>query len=204
MNRSKFALCAAALLAAATFLSLSVASPAQKTTTTTTTPQSITKEVNIETATVVYASGDDAVLKSPDGQLRLFELAPGTSLEIDGKPATIADLSVGTTIHHVKIHSRQESEVTNVTQFSGRVTSRSGPFLTLRLEDGTSKIYRVPPHATFQVDGREARLESLSRGMTVQVTAVKTEGLSTVTTGAGKFGQTPQTPPQVGTLVIEK
>jgi hypothetical protein len=203
MNRSKPALSAAAILAAAAFLSLPVASPAQKTTTTTTTPQGVTKEVNIDTATVVYASGDDAVLKTADGHLRLFELAPGTSFEIDGKPATVADLKVGTTIHKVRIKSRQESEVTNVTQFSGRVTSRSGPFLTLRLEDGTSKIYRVPPHASFQVDGREARLQDLSRGMTVQVTAVRTEGLSTVTTGAGKFGQTPP-PPQSGTLVIEK
>jgi hypothetical protein len=203
MNRPKLALSAAAVLAAAALLSLPVASPAQKTTTTTTTPQGVTKEVTIDTATVVYASGDDAVLKTPDGRLRIFELAPGTTFEIDGKPATVADLKVGTVIHHAKIHTRQESEVTNVTQFSGRVTSRSGPFLTLRLEDGTSKIYRVPPHATFQVDGRDARLQDLSRGMTVQVTAVKTEGLSTVSSAAGKFGQTPP-PPQAGTLVIEK
>jgi len=204
MNRSKPALSAAAILAAAAFLSLPFASSAQKTTATTSTPQGITKEVTIDTATVVYASGDDAVLKTPDGRLRLFELAPGTSFEIDGKPATVADLKVGTTITHVKIHSRQESEVTNVTQFSGRIQQRNGPFLTLRLDDGTSKIYRVPPNATFTVDGREAKLGDLARGHTVSVTAVRTEGLSTISSGASKIGQSPQTPPQVGTLVIEK
>ena len=72
MNRSKPALSAVVILAAAAFLSLPAASSAQKTTTTTTTPQGVTKEVNIDIATVVYASGDDAVLKTPDGRLRLF------------------------------------------------------------------------------------------------------------------------------------
>jgi hypothetical protein len=203
MNRSKPSLSAAAILAAAAFLSLPVASSAQKTTTTTSTPQGVTKEITIDTAVVVYASGDDAVLKTPDGRLRLFEVAPGTSFEIDGKPATVADLKVGTTITHVKIKSRQESEITDVTQFSGRITRRSGPFLTLRLDDGTSKIYRVPHNATFTVDGREAKLADLRQGSTVQVTAVRTSGLSTVTSSSAKTGVHPQTPAQVGTLVIE-
>src|SRR5215471_13239383 len=200
MNRSKPTPFAAAILAAAALLSLPVVSSAQKTTTTTTTPQGVTKEITIDTATVVYASGDDAVLKTPDGRLRLFEVAPGTSFEIDGKPATVADLKVGTTITHVKMKSRQESEVTNVTQINGRITQRSGPFLTLRLDDGTSKIYRVPTNATFMVNGREARLGDLSRGQTISVTAVKTSGLSTITSSSSKIA----TPPQVGTLVIEK
>jgi len=200
MNRSKPAPFAATILAAAAFLSLPVASPAQKTTTTTSTPQGVTKEITIDTARVIYASGNDAVLQDPDGRLRLFEVPPGTSFEIDGKPATVADLKVGTTITHVKIHSRQESEITNVTQINGRITQRSGPFLTLRLDDGTSKIYRVPTNATFMVNGREARLGDLSRGQTISVTAVKTSGLSTITSSSSKIA----TPPQVGTLVIEK
>jgi hypothetical protein len=200
MNRLKPAPFAAAILAAAAFLSLPVASSAQKTTTTTTAPQGVTKDITIDTARVVYASGNDAVLQDPDGRLRLFEIPPGTSFEIDGKPATVADLKVGTTITHVKINSRQESEVTNVTQINGRITQRSGPFLTLRLDDGTSKIYRVPANATFMVNGREARLGDLSRGQTVSVTAVKTSGLSTITSSSSKIA----TPPQVGTLVIEK
>jgi Cu/Ag efflux protein CusF len=203
MNRSKPAPFAAAIVAAAAFLSLPVALSAQKTTTTTSTPQGITKEVTIDTAVVVYASGDDAVIKLPDGRLRLFEVTPGTTFEIDGKPATVADLKVGTTITHVKMKSRQESEITDVTQFSGRITRRSGPFLTLRLDDGTSKIYRVPANATFTVDGREAKLADLRRGSSVQVTAVRTHGLSTVTTSSAKTGVHPQTPQQVGTLVIE-
>jgi len=174
---------------------------AQVTSETTKTPQSVTKTLTIDSAQVVYASGDDAVLKLPNGNLRLFELGPGTSLTIDGKPANVSDLTPGTTVSHVQLHSRTESEVTTVTQFSGRVTARNGRLLTLRLDDGTSKIYRVPHNANFTVDGRPTRFDNLARGSTVTVTAVKTEPVVTQRSTAAKVAQTP---PQSGTLVIEQ
>jgi hypothetical protein len=174
---------------------------AQVTSETTKTPQSVAKTLTIDSAQVVYVSGDDAVLKMPDGNLRLFELAPGTSLIIDGKPATVSDLTPGTTISHVQLHSRTESNVKTVTQFSGRVTGKNGRLLTVRLDDGTSKIYRVPVHATFNVDGRTTSFDNLIRGSTVTVTAVTTEPVTTKFSKAAMVGQTPQ---QSGTLVIEK
>jgi len=100
--RGKFAaLCAAAIIVT----TLPINSSAQETSTTTTTPKSTAKALTIDTAQVVYVSGDDVVLKLPDGSLRLFELSPGTSLTIDGKPSTAADLTPGTTISHVRLHS---------------------------------------------------------------------------------------------------
>lgn len=176
-------------------------SSAQETSKTTTTPKSSTKALTIDTAEVVYVSGDDAVLKLPDGSLRLFELRPGTSLTIDGKPSTPADLTPGTTISHVQLHSRTESDVTTVTQLNGTITAKNGRLVTLRLDDGTSKIYRVPYHATFNVDGKETTYDSVSKGAKIAVTAVKTEGHTTASTKAAMVGQTPQ---QSGTLVIEK
>lgn len=174
---------------------------AQVTSETTTTPKSVAKTLTIDSAQVVYVSGDDAVLKLPDGNLRLFELAPGTSLTIDGKPATVSDLTLGTTISHVQLQSRTESNVKTVTQFSGRVTAKNGRLLTVRLDDGTSKIYRVPFHATFNVDGRTTSFDNLVRGSTITVTAVTTEPVTTKLSRAAMVGQTPQ---QSGTLVIEK
>lgn len=194
-------LCMTAILVA----QLSVNPPkyllAQVTSETTTTPKSVAKTLTIDSAQVVYVSGNDAVLKLPNGNLRLFELDPGTSLTIDSKPSKVSDLTPGTTISHVQLHSRTESDVTTVTQFNGSVTAKNGRLLTLRLDDGTSKIYRVPVHATFTVDGKTTTYDNLTRGSTITVTAVRTEPVITKSSLAAKVGQTPQ---QSGTLVIEK
>lgn len=192
----KSVLCAALLVTA-----LSITSSAQERSATTTTPKSTLKTLSIDTAQVVYVSGDDAVLKMPDGRLHLFELSPGTSMTIDGKPSTAADLQQGTTLSHVRMRSRTESDVTTVTQINGTITAKNGRFVTLRLDDGASKIYRVPYHATFNVGGQDTTYDNVKKGMKIAVTAVKTEGLSTVSQKAAMLGQTPQ---QTGTLVIEK
>jgi hypothetical protein len=192
----------AVILVTQILLSLPAISSAQATSTTTKNPQTTTKSLTIDTAEVVYVSGDDAVLKMPDGRLQLFELNPGTSLTIDGKPSTVADLTPGTTISHVQMQGRTEYEVTTVNQFEGTITAKQGRFLTVRLNDGTSKIYRVPHHATFNVGGNPTSFDNVTRGMRITVTAVTTEGLSRQTSNAAKVGQTP--PQSASTLVIEK
>jgi hypothetical protein len=175
---------------------------AQTQSTTNTTPRSVSKALTIDSAQVVYVSGDDAVLKMPDGSLRLFELAPGTPLMIDGKEARPSDLSPGMNISHVQLHSQVTSDVETVETLAGTITRKNGRFLTLRLEDGTSKIYRVPNHATFNVGGRDTNFNDITRGMRINVTAVTTSGLNSHATAAKVVATTPPTPPQQGTLVI--
>ena len=88
-----------------------------------------------------------------------------------------------------------------MTQINGTITAKSGRFVTLRLDDGTSKFYRVPYHATFNVDGKDTTYDNVTKGMKVAVTAVKTGGLTTTSRKSAMVGQTPQ---QSGTLVVEK
>jgi Cu/Ag efflux protein CusF len=174
---------------------------AQETTTTTTKPESHAVMATIDTAQVVYVSGDDAVVKLPDGSLRLLEVPAGTSFTVDGRPAKVSDLRPGSVISHARVSSRTESNVTTVTQINGTVTAKNGPFVTLRMDDGTSKIYKVPANATFTIDGQSSTYGSLRTGSKVSATAVKTEGLSTVNGGSAMAAQTP---PQIGILLIER
>src|ERR1700744_4971124 len=108
-----------ATLAIVTVLSLTAVSLAQETSTTTTTPKSMMRRVTINTAQVVYVSGDDAVLKLPDGSLKLLALRPGTPLMVDGKPVKPSDLTPGSTLANVQVSRRVESDVTTVTQING-------------------------------------------------------------------------------------
>jgi hypothetical protein len=62
--------------------------------------------VKVDTAQVVYVSGDDVVLKDGSGRLRLLALPKGTPLIMDGKPTAVKDLTAGTTLGHVQAHPR--------------------------------------------------------------------------------------------------
>ena len=182
-------------------MAIPVCLSAQTQTETTTTPKSSTHVLSFDSATVAYVSGDDAVLRLPDGSLRLFELIPGTPLMIDGKEAQPSDLKPGMNLTHVQLRSRTTSEVSAVETFSGTITAKNGRFLTLRLEDGTSKIYRVPFHATFNVNGRDTAFSNITTGNRITVTAVTTSGLNSHSTRGTKVATTPS---QEGTLVVTK
>jgi hypothetical protein len=179
---------------------LSSAALAQETTTTTSKPTSLTRAVRIDTAQVVYVSGDDVVLKDGAGRLMLLALPAGTPLIVDGKPTALKDLSPGTTLAHVQARTRVESQVTTVTQIDGEVTQVTPPkWVTLRLGDGAIKRYEIPAEATFQVEGKTATAFELKKGMKLSATAVTTGGVNTHTANAAVVGETP---PQVGAILI--
>lgn len=190
------------LLLGVPFSSVSLAVFAQQTTTTSTQPKGIQKTVQIDSAHVIYVSGDDVVLRNADGSLQLIAMAPGVTIPVDGKPVAPRDLKPGTEISHVHINSVQQSAVTEVTQIDGTVRRVLLPgSVILRLGDGTANRYTVPANATFKTDGREIAISDLRRGMKVSATVVKTSVMDThsrQTTVSGSIA----TPPQSGTLLI--
>jgi hypothetical protein len=182
------------------FFGLTTAALAQETSTSTSTPTAVTRVVKIDTAQVVYVSGDDVVLKDGNGSLSLLALPKGTPLIVDGKPTALKDLTAGTTLAHVQARTRVDSLVTTVTQIDGEIIQVTPPkSVTLRLGDGTVKRYEIPTEATFEVNGKTATAFDLKKGMKLSATAVTTGGVNTHTAKAAFVGQTP---PQVGTLLI--
>jgi hypothetical protein len=190
------------LLAGIPLGSLSLAT-AQQTTTTSTQPQGIQKSIDIETAHVIYVSGDNVVLRNSDNSLQLLAMAPGTTISVDGKPVATRDLKPGTQISHVHVNSVQQSLVTEVTSITGTVLRVLTPnSVILRLGDGTVNRYTIPSHATFHAeDGREIPASALRRGMNVSATVVRTSAMDTHSRQTTVSGSIP-TPPQSGTLLI--
>jgi hypothetical protein len=173
---------------------------AQETTTTSSQPKSVTRVVTVDTAQVVYVSGDDVVIKNADGRLLLLALPSSTAMRVDGKPAALKDLTPGTTLAHVQARTLLESEVTSVTQIDGTIMQVTPPrWVTLRLGDGTIKRYEIPKETTFQVEGKTATAFELRKGMKISATAVTTQGVNTESAKAAVVGQTP---PLIGALLI--
>lgn len=198
MNR--YAVRSALLLLFGAILELPAVAPAQETTTSTSKPTAMAGVVKVETAQVIYVSGDDVVLKDAGGGLKLLALPAGTPLIVDGKPTALKDLTPGTMLSHVQARTRVESDVTTVTQIDGEVTHVTPPkWVTIKLGDGTVKRYEIPAEATFQVNGKTATPFELKKGMKLSATAVTTAGVNTHTSKAAVVGETP---PQVGALLI--
>jgi hypothetical protein len=198
MNR--YAVRSALLLLLGIIFELPAVAPAQETTTTTSKPTAVTGMVKVDTAQVIYVSGDDVVLKDGSGGLKLLALPAGTPLMVDGKPTAVKDLTPGTMLAHVQARARVESVVTTVTQIDGEVIHVTPPkWVTIKLADGTVKRYEIPAEATFQVNGKTATPFELKKGMKLSATAVTTGGVDTHTSKAAVVGETP---PQVGALLI--
>jgi hypothetical protein len=89
------------------------------------TPKSAAGVITINTAEVTYVSGDDVVLKLPDGSLRLLDLHPTTPLMSDGKAMKPSELQPGTTLAHVQVNRRVEWDVATVTQINGTITAKN-------------------------------------------------------------------------------
>ena len=175
---------------------------AQQTTTTSSTPRGVQKDVTIDSAQVVYVSGDDVVLRNSDGSLRFLGLAPDEKISVNGTPTAARDLRPGTQITQVHVKSVQTSTIDNVTQIDGTVQRVIPPnTVILRLGDGTLNTYTVPPHATISVDGKDLRTADLRQGMRVSATAVQTHTQHSQTHQTNTSGSV-STPPQSGVLLI--
>ncbi|HEY6374860.1 MAG TPA: hypothetical protein VIX90_04980 [Edaphobacter sp.] len=175
---------------------------AQQTTTTTTTPQGVQKDINIESAEVIYVSGDSVVLRNSDGSVRLLGVAPDEKISVNGTPTAPRDLKPGTQITKAHVRSVQTSTVTNVTQIDGTVVRFITPnSVILRLGDGTVNRYTIPAHATISVGGQEVRPNQLRAGMTVSATVVQTSQQHTHSKDTTVSGSVP-TPPQKGVLLL--
>lgn len=194
----------ASLLCAAVLTVLTIATAAQETTTTTAKPTRTTKAMTIENSTVIYASGDDVVLKDNDGKLRLLTMPPGTTLPVDGQQVAVNDLKADTVIAHAVTKTMREETVTTVTTVEGKVLHVMAPnYVTLQLNDNSVKRYKVPPHANFVIGGQNKTVFDLRKGMNVSATAVTTSGQQVHNTEQQVSGTTgPETPAQMGVLLI--
>lgn len=163
-----------------------------------------THQIEINQGTVVYASGNDLVVRMEDGTIRHY-LVPGDSkLSVDGKAVSVRDLKSGTKLTQTIITTTEAASVSDVRTVDLKVLEVSPPFLTLASGD-TIKHLRVPEGTTFTVDGKEMMLTDLRKDMRVKGTVVTTVPTTVVVQKRKVSGQTPvATPPLVGVLLFEQ
>jgi hypothetical protein len=178
-------------------LLLSAATMAQVKTETGTSKETATVETKVERAEVVYASGNDVVVKMENGEIRNFPNVPDSvKVTVDGQQLSVHDLKPGMKLERTITTTTQPQTVTTVKTVTGTIWHVNPPnSVVLTLDDGTNQKFNIPQGQKFKVDGKDVDAFHLKKGMKISATKVVTEP-QTVTSEQRKItGQMPPPPP---------
>jgi len=146
------------------------------------------------TSTVVYAGGNDLVLKASDGKLLNFTVPSGTKFTAGDKTLTLGDLKPGTKLTKPVVTGFDPKVVSSISVQKGKVFGVTPPDgVTLALAEGTKDLV-VPTGTNFLVDGKSLTVAQLKPGMMVEATIV--------TTGADDAASATSTPALTGVLLV--
>jgi len=167
-----------------------------------------THQVDLKRGTVVYASGNDVIVRMEDSTLKHFVVPNDYRLTVDGKEVSVHDLKAGTVLTQSITTTIDEEMVTEVRTVDAKVLEAKPP-VDLTLASGDKiKHLRVPDGTRFTVNGKEMTLADLHEGMRIKGTVVTTVPAKVVSSSKTMSGRSPakpvKTPNVVGVLLIER
>ena len=178
-------------------LAFAAGAVAQVQTETSTSSGAPTHETTITTATVVYVSGNDVVVKMEDGSLRHFNNVPDSfRVNVNGQQLGVHDLKPGMTITRTVVKTTTPQMITTTQSVTGKVWHVNPPLsVILTLNDGTNQEFKIPNGQKFVVNGKTVDAWGLKKGMTVNATKVVEVPQTTVSQNSAFTGTAPPPPP---------
>ncbi len=197
MNSTGRRSCAALAFAGALALVFATGAAAQVETSKSATSGQSTHDVTIDQATVVYANGNDVMVRLHNGQLKHFPNVPDSfRVNVDGKQMGVHDLKPGMMIERTVVKTTTPQVIKTVQSVTGRVWHVSPPnSVILTLADGKNQEFKIPNGQTFEIDGRKVDAWGLKNGMKVSATRVVEVPQTTVTENTSYAATAPPPPP---------
>jgi hypothetical protein len=209
MKGLEFARKLSCALAVGACLLLATAMMAQVKSETTTTQGQPTVETKTQRGEVVHVSGNDLLVKTEDGELKLFSNVPDSvKVDVDGQQLSIHELKPGMKLQRTITTTTTPQTVQTVQTVNGTVWSVNAPrSVILTLEDGTNQQFRIPEGQKFSVNGEEVDAFHLKKGMRISATRVVTVPESVVAEHRAVTGEMPdvaaiQTMPTAMLIVV--
>lgn len=164
------------------------------------------KQVEIKSGSVIYAAGNDLVVKMSDGSVKHVVVPADFRFQVGGKDVKTADLKPGTQLTATVTTTTQEKTVSTVRNVDATVVNVSAPYLTVRTAEGTIKRVKVPDGTKFTVDGQSKTVFDLKENMKLKGTIVTDSPETVVSSNTKVSGKAPPpaTPDFVGVLLIEE
>jgi hypothetical protein len=185
------------LLAIGLCLGLAVSVHSQVKTETSSTAGTSTTQVQVERGEVVWAQGNDLLVKMDDGSLRHITNVPeSTRIMVDGKELSVHELKPGMKLQRTITTTTTPKTVTTVKTVTGTVWNVMPPnSVILRLEDGSTQRFSIPKGQKFMVNGQETDAFGLKKGMQISATKVVEEPETVVEHQRQLTGTMPPPPP---------
>ncbi len=195
---------AALAFAGALALVFATGAAAQVQSETSTSSGQATHTTTITTATVVYASGNDVVVKMADGSLRHFNNVPDSfRVNVDGQQLGVHQLKPGMVITRTVVHTSTPQVITTTQSVTGRVWHVNPPLsVILTLDDGKNQEFKIPQGQKFNVNGQMVDAWGLKKGMTVSATKVVETPQTAVSQNTSFAGTAPPPPPQDQPILV--
>jgi len=164
-------------------------------------------ETQVRNAEVVYVEGNDLVIKVASGRVEHLVVPETDKFHIDGQVKSVYDLKPGMKLTETITTKTTPRYVKTIRSIEGKVWHVTPPHsVIVSLPDNTNLHYRVPSHATFTVNGESKTVFDLRKGMQFNATIVTDEPWTVVDRTKHVLAEapTPETPQDVGTLLIEE
>ena len=163
----------------------------------------------VKSGEVVYVSGNDLVVRVADGEIKHVTVPDDFKFQVDGKDLTVHELTPGMKLTRTVTTTTTPKNVTTVRTITGTVWHVNAPSaVILKLPDDTTKQYKVPKGQMFDINGEKRDIFALKKGMKVSATVITETQAVVHTTAQTVTGQAPlpppETPPEVGALLIEE
>jgi LPXTG-motif cell wall-anchored protein len=188
---------AALAIAGALTMAYATGAIAQVQTDTTTSKGNATHQTTITTATVVYVSGNDLVVKMEDGTLRHFNNVPDSvKVNVNGQQLGVHQLKPGMTITRTVVQTTTPEVITTTKSVTGKVWYVNPPLsVILTMDDGKNQEFKIPNGQKFNVNGQMVDAWGLKKGMTVSATKVVEVPQTMVSSKTTFAGTAPPPPP---------
>jgi hypothetical protein len=144
--------------------------------------------------TVEYVEGNTLLVRMADGDIREFNVPESRKFLIDGRQLTVHDLKPGTKLTATVTTTTTPVTERTTTVGTGRVWYVAGKTVILTLPNGENRKYTVSDSYKFNVDGREATVFDLKKGMTVSAEKIVEEPRTEIASNTEVVGQAPPPP----------
>lgn len=182
MNSPRRDVAFSSLIAIGICMALAVGVHSQVKTETSSAAGTSTTQVQVERGEVVWAQGNDLLVKMDDGSLRHITNVPdSTRVLVDGKELNVHELKPGMKLQRTITTTTIPKTVTTVKTVTGTVWHVTPPnSVILKLEDNTTERFSIPKGQKFMVNGQETDAFGLRQGMKISATKVVEEPVTVV------------------------
>jgi hypothetical protein len=145
------------------------------------------------TGEVVEVEGNWLLAKmQPSGTYSLFNVKPGREFLIDGQKKQIGDLKPGTVLNAMIMTKTTPVTVRTTSTLEGTVWHVQGNYVIVTLANGEHKEYKVPESYKFVVEGKEASVHDLRKGMKITATKIVEEPQTEISSDTIITGSAPK------------